>query len=297
MSRVLVTGASGLLGSAVALRLAGRHEVFALSHSRPTAFRGVEGVACDLRNPRAVRESVARIRPEIVVHAAALTGVDSCERDPGDAVAVNVWGTRNLLDACRDVAEMFCYISTDFVFDGSRGPYREADIPFPVNVYGCTKLAGEWFVQASGLPWAIVRATFFGVRPGPSPSFVEQALRELRAGRPVRAWANRFSTPLFSGDLADVVVGLVEGRGLGMWHAGCRKRVSGYDLLRCLAVTFDLDPDLVRPEAWRGEPGAAARPLDTSLDSSRLVRWLGRAPGDISTALLHFKAFLEAGGS
>lgn len=296
MSRVLITGATGTLGPALAQALKERHEVIGLSLPDPDFSGGFELVACDLRDALHLHDLVGRIRPQVVIHAAALTAVDACETDPALAAAVNVTGTANLVDACPGSVELLCYVSTDFVFDGLRGDYRETDTPFPMNVYGCTKLAGERIVRSGRVPWSVLRTTFFGWGSGSRRSSVDAIVQDLQAGRPVKGWTNRFSTPLHAGDLADTVAAVVARRLEGLWHAGSDQRVSNYDLLQRLARILGLDPHLVRPAVWRPDTARALRPLDVSLDSRLLADRLGRRPGSLQEGLERLKTPGRSGG-
>lgn len=296
MTRILVTGASGLLGANLAIALAGDHEVYGLFYTHPLPLPGVIPAACDLRDRSGLMALVAGIAPEVVFHAAAMTNVDACENNPSTAWAINVEGTESLVQACRSSVRYFCHISTDYVYSGLRGMYTEADPPSPINVYGRTKLAAEQAVARSGLDFALVRTSFFGWSPPPAKCFMEEALRNLLAGREVRAWTNRYSTPLFVNDLATVLIALMESGHTGLWHAGSAVRASNWQLCRCICDVFGCDPGLVMGAVSGPDAGRAARPLDTSLNSRRLEACLHRPSGSYVEAVRSWKQVRDVDG-
>jgi dTDP-4-dehydrorhamnose reductase len=266
MTRILITGVSGLLGSNLALEWSKTDEIYGLFLSNRPELPRVVPAACNILDAEGMHRLLGEICPEIVVHAAAMTNVDACENDPATAWAVNVQGTANLIQACRacpTVTRHIIYISTDYVFSGLRGHYTEADAPSPVNVYGRTKLDGERMIMASPIPWTIIRTSFFGWSPvlagagnagtvsgidaeassvtGSEKSrrvrrcFMEQSLASLESGNVVNAWTNRFSTPLLVNDLAQILIDIARLGLSGLWHAGSEQRVSNWQMLRYLS--------------------------------------------------------------
>ena len=148
--RILVTGARGMLGSALVPILAAEHAVV-----------GVGSKEFDLAQPAAVQWAFRELRPEFVYHLAAFTDVDGCEADPQKAMEVNGEGARNVAQACAEAGAALVYISSDYVFDGhSEQPYREDDAPNPLSVYGKSKLAGERYVGSLVPRHFIVRTSW-----------------------------------------------------------------------------------------------------------------------------------------
>ena len=256
MTRILITGASGLLGSNLAMEWSKTDEIYGLFLNNRPELPRVVPAACNILDAEGMQRLMGEIRPEVVVHAAAMTDVDACEHDPAAAWAVNVQGTANVIQAyqaCQDgragrdgrdgrdgrerppIARHIIYVSTDYVFSGLRGHYTEADAPSPVNAYGRTKLDGERVIMASPIPWTIVRTSFFGWSPGTRRCFMEQSLASLESGKAVNAWTNRFSTPLLVNELAQVLIEIARLGLSGLWHAGSEQRVSNWQLLRYLS--------------------------------------------------------------
>ena len=158
MSRILITGAFGQLGTSLRNILS---DQLILAAGRMIPVEEKDGCTeLDITEPNQVRETIALFQPDVIVHLAAMTDVDGCERDPELAFDVNVRGTENLLD---NFSGRFIYISTDYVFDGSDGPYTEKDEVNPISVYGRTKLYGEDLVQQSNANWVILRLSLIHI--------------------------------------------------------------------------------------------------------------------------------------
>ena len=191
--RVAVTGANGLLGGEAVARLAGRHEVLALGRGAcrlpPGPYRWA---AVDLGDGGSAGEALRDFRAEAVLHAGALTDVDGCERDPDAAWRVNVGGTEQVARACRELGARLVAVSTDYVFDGEAGPYREEDLPNPRGAYARTKRCGEEAAMLLAPGCAVARvAVVFSGRPGAKPTFATQVVEKLSRGEPVRAFADQ----------------------------------------------------------------------------------------------------------
>lgn len=269
MTTWLVTGVSGLLGGWVASR-AKQQQIAIAGTSCFGQGAAPEGIACDrldLTNPEAIFDTVGRLLPDLIVHCAAHTDVDACEKSPYSAWAVNTDGTRHLALAARQAKSGLIYISTDYVFSGEKGDYTEDDPPDPINWYGRTKLGGEWSALCAYPETTVIRTTFFGRRPGRS-GWTDRLADRLAAGNSVVLPQHRFFSPIFVGDLADLIISLalvhkaVAGQILNL--AG-RTRCSRFEFGRLLAEAMGFDPDLIRPGTAGNQPGQAPRPADSSL--------------------------------
>ncbi|HBE74175.1 MAG TPA: dTDP-4-dehydrorhamnose reductase [candidate division Zixibacteria bacterium] len=203
--RILVTGAGGMLGRDLVPVLSERHQV-----------DGVDLDDFDLTAPGAVHQITSR-RPEMVMHLAAMTNVDGCERDPERAMLVNGQGTRNAVEACRELGIPMLYISTDFVFDGTKSePYREDDPVNPLGHYGRSKLAGEEAVRQLLREYYIVRTSWLF---GPSGrNFVSSILNKARENGEVRVVDDQTGSPTYTADLAGALAELTESDKFGVYH-------------------------------------------------------------------------------
>jgi len=279
--RILVTGGSGLLGSKLVRELAARgHEVIATYNQHaPPRVEGVRWVQLDITRTLLLEDLILKVRPHAVIHAAAYTDVDGCERDRARAWLTNVEATRSVVRASRVVNAYLVYISTDYVFEGEKGMYREEDLPNPVNYYGLTKLVGEELVKSSDLLHTIVRpSAIYGVG-GSKKSFAEFVVERLLRGEEVRALADQYVSPTYGLLLARGLADLLEVRPLGVLHmAG--ERMSRYEFALRIAEGLGADKSLVREAKVSEMSGwVARRPRDSSLDCSRARRLLGWSHG------------------
>jgi dTDP-4-dehydrorhamnose reductase len=217
--RVVITGANGQLGVALSQVLAGRAEVI----GRDLPAFDITAADCAAQ--------VAALTPDWVVHAAAATDVDGCEKNPTMAAVVNADGTRRIAEGCRRAGAGLVYISTDFVFDGGQAiPYVETDTPGPLSVYGRSKLAGEQAVREVAPRWAIARtAWLYGVH---GRNFVKTIVTKAAAGESLRVVDDQVGSPTYAGDLARALAQLMaEGR-TGVFHLTNAGSCSWYEFTR-----------------------------------------------------------------
>jgi dTDP-4-dehydrorhamnose reductase len=255
--RILLTGGSGQFGRA--FRQAAGHEVLAPGH----ADLPIEDAA-------AVQAHVARAAPDWIVHAAAMTDVDGCERDPARAHAVNALGSANLAAAAARTGSRMLLVSTDYVFDGRRGRYTETDATGPLNAYGRSKLDGERMAREA-LPTVCVART--SVLFGPHRNnFVLWVQRALREGKPVKAARDQWVTPTAADDLAAQALALVEARATGVYHTAGAERLSRLEMAQRIAAHDGLDPAPIQSVAMADLPWVAPRPHDSSLDTAKVAR-------------------------
>jgi dTDP-4-dehydrorhamnose reductase len=254
--RVLVTGAGGQLGRDLVTAFDG-HEVIAADHA-----------SLDVADRGAVLQAVGSVQPDTVVHAAAWTAVDACEGDPGRAFAVNALGTRHVTEAARLVGARVCYVSTDYVFDGTKpAPYVEWDDPNPLSVYGRSKLGGERELDPGA---TIVRTSWVCGRHG--ANMVRTVLR-LDAERDDLAFVDdQHGCPTFTPDLAAMTRHLVVGRLVGIFHVTNQGPTTWYQFARDVLAAAGRDPAKVRPvtTAELQPPRPAPRPANSVLDNAAL---------------------------
>jgi dTDP-4-dehydrorhamnose reductase len=262
--RVLVTGASGMLGSdLVFLLTAAGYDVLARPHAE-----------LDVADSGQVSRTLRELRPDVVVNCAAFTKVDACETDPR-AFRVNAEGVANLADACGHVGSLLTQISTDFVFDGTKQePYREDDPVNPVSAYGRSKRAGE--EEALRLPGClVVRASWLFGRSG--WNFIEAILRQVEAGKErLSVVVDQVGRPTSTTDLSEAIVALLEAGASGVYHFANRGEVSWNEFAReilWLAGRTDIAVDPTTSEAL-ARP--ARRPAYSVLDTGKYERLTGR---------------------
>ena len=256
--RVLVTGAAGQLGREVV---------------GACAAAGDEVVACDhatveLADRDRVLQVVGAAAPDAVVHAGAWTDVDGCETDPDRAYAANALGTRHVAEAARSVGARVCYVSTDYVFDGTAGrPYREWDATNPLSVYGRSKLAGEAVLGPSD---TVVRTSWVCGRHG--RNFVRTVVDRAARGERLTVVDDQHGCPTFAEDLAAMIRTLVVARLPGVFHVTNQGPTTWYRFARDAVEAAGLDPGLVTPisTAKMRPSRPAPRPANSVLDNAAL---------------------------
>lgn len=275
----LVTGGSGLLGLNWGLACRARGRVVLGMHRRAITLPGCESTSVDLREARAFRDCIRRVRPALVLHAAGLADVERCESEPARAFEDNVSAAERVAEACWHEGARLVHVSTDHLFDGRRSMVCESEAPSPVNAYGRTKAEAEARVLAACPSALVVRTNFFGWGPPWRRSFSDFVLDACRKGDPVRAWVDVHHTPISVPALALAVDGLLQAGASGIVHVVGDERISKYDLAMMLVRHFGLDASLIRAARAVEVPGRVDRPLDMSLSNNLLRSIIGRGIG------------------
>ena len=297
MTKILVTGAAGLLGSAVASLASEKHEVYAAFNKHFPPCGNL--VKLNLLDGEGTAAVVAKVRPDVIVHSAALTDVDRCEVDRDLAEGINHGATRTLSRSAKRAGAFFVYISTDYVFDGAKGMYREEDLANPINFYGLTKLRGEQAVEASGTEFCIVRGSvIYGAHSAAGKAnFAQWLIDNLRRGEHVRVLRDQHVSPTLNLSFARMMLEALERKQTGVFHMSGASRVSRYDFAVALAGAFGLDASLVEPITMDEMKWVAKRPRDSSLDVSKAASLLSEKPLSLPEALLELKHALTGGSA
>jgi dTDP-4-dehydrorhamnose reductase len=286
----LVTGISGLLGLNLAecLRLSGVG-LCGLSWRQKVKLEGLRCFSSDLREAGRAKALIEELRPHILIHCAAATNVDWCERNPQEAFSINANPCAELASAMNEVGGTFVLISTDSVFDGGTGNYREGDEPRPLNAYARSKLAAEEIVSTHAKKWVIVRGNLYGWNGQQKNSLSEWIVQELSAGRAITGFEDVVFAPLLASDLSQLLLETVERDLQGLYHAGARDAMSKYEFARLLAEICGLDSDLIKKGRLADSKLAAPRPLNTALISAKLASDLGREMPSVEEGLKRFR--------
>jgi len=260
---ILVTG-SGLLGSEV-IEVLGSDQggVTGTYNSRPK-----EGmVRLDVTDRDNTLRTIARLRPDAIVHTAAMTNVDYCEEHREEALAANALGTKNIADAALKINSKVVYVSTDYVFDGSRGMYREDDAVNPLSFYAYTKLLGEYYVK--DVPGHVIARTSV-VYGNARQNFVSWVRDSLRGGTAVKIFTDQYASPTLAMDCAGAIGALIKNNAAGIYHTAGGERISRYDFARKIASFYGLDDSLIEPVTAGDMRQKARRPMDSSLDVGKI---------------------------
>jgi len=270
--RLLITGGSGLLGSNIARMSAKSFEVFASYNSHPNQISECRFLPLDIRDKQQVISVFEEIKPDLVIHTAAMIDVDYCEDHAKEARTTNVEGTENVTLASKVVGAKMIYISTDSVFDGKKGMYVEEDVPHPVNIYARTKLEGEERAQYRLPDSLIVRTAFYGWSPSDSirTSLAEWVVSGLREGRTLKMFTDVFFSPIFVGNLVEAMIEIYHSNLSGICHVAGSERCSKYSFGLEIAQAFGLDKSLIQPCSMDEVSLRAPRPRDISLNISKI---------------------------
>ena len=272
--RIIITGASGLLGANLAVDLGARHDVLAIFNQHPLHSSAFRAARCDLLSGSDFADLASAERPDLIVHCAALTDVERCEREPELAKQLNVEATRAVAQAAAAVGARLVHISTDGLFDGVRGNYREDDTPTPVNVYARTKLEAESVALEAGADTLVVRTNIYGWNAQPKLSLAEWVLARYETGEPVPGFTDAVFSPTLVNDLSVLLEQLAVGAFSGVINVAGADRLSKFDFARRVLSAFSLDPERVVPSTLAAAEFGATRPHDLSLDTS-LARSIG----------------------
>jgi len=243
-------------------------------------------VFVELTDDEALARLFDSVRPEAVVHAAAIGQAGRCQERPDDALRVNALLPGTLGRLCRERGLRLVALSTDLVFRGDKASVREDDAPAPLSVYGRTKLLGEEAVLSSHPSAAVARvALTLGRGHGARGTSSESVLWALRAGRAVRLFTDEYRTPVDPESLTDALVRLLERGGSGRFHLGGRERLSRHELGLRVARAFGLPGSGITAARQADHAGPDPRAADVSLDSTRARRELGWEPRPIDEAI------------
>lgn len=263
LARPLITGARGQLGTDLL-------DVFADLH--PIGADRSEG---DLERFDSLRALIERVRPTIVINAAAYTNVDRSEEEPEKAFAVNALGVDSLARACALAGVPLAHVSTDYVFSGSaRRPYGEDEAPYPINAYGISKLAGELLLRRHGERWFIFRTSgLYGVAgaSGKGYTFIDKVIAQAEQGKQVRVVDDMTFSPSYAKDVARAMRRVIESGRFGLYHLTNAGSCTWYEFARTAFEMAHLDADLV-PIASADFPSRVARPAYSALAHDELRR-------------------------
>jgi len=281
--KILITGASGLLGSKM-IALAREHYKVLSTYNTKPLFPG--SVKMDITNESEVLHVFRKFRPKNVVHTAAETNVDKCETDKKHAWKINAAGTRNVAEASKEIGAKMVYVSTDYVFDGEKRLYREEDEPNPINYYGVTKLEGEKYVADLCKDYIIARTSvLYGWHPWKS-NFVKWVIESLRKGKQISVVNDHFNSPTLADNLAEILLEIIRKDLKGIYHTAGSERINRFDFTLKIAEIFNLDSSLVKPikmselKVW-----VAKRPRDSSLRVDKIQRELKTKPLSVEEGL------------
>ena len=295
MTRILITGASGLLGLNLSLLETGRHVIIGVDRSK-LAGTPFELIRADLLDRQAADHILDTVRPDAIIHTAANANVDACESDPQGAQRLNAELPGELAEACAKRGIRLAHISTDAVFDGTlERPYTESDTPNPLGVYARTKLAGERNVLAANPQAIVARVNFFGWSLSGTRSLSEFFFNKLSTGQQCNGFTDIYFCPLFVGDLAETLVKMLDKNLSGLYHVVGSEALSKYAFGQRIARQFGFDADLVIPRSVEESGLKARRSHNLRLSIHKLSTDLGLEIPSVSTGIEKFYTQAQQG--
>ncbi|WP_194976132.1 SDR family oxidoreductase [Aquiflexum lacus] len=284
--KVLVTGANGLLGQKLIDQLRSDTGVNVIGTGKgdarlPDSWQGSYGWReMDVTDKHQVLKVIAEVKPDAVIHAAAMTQVDDCEKDQKRCRVANIDAVSNLIEACQINDVHFVHLSTDFIFDGEEGPYSEEGTPNPINYYGWTKLEAEKRIKESKIKWAIVRTVLvYGIANDMSRSnIILWVKKSLEEGKNIKVVNDQWRTPTLAEDLAVGCTLIVKKRAVGIFNISGKDFLTPYDMAIQTADYFGLDKSLITEVDSTLFTQPAKRPPKTGFIIEKAKNELGYSP-------------------
>lgn len=286
--RVLITGANGLLGQKLVQLLKEQEVPYLATSKGPCRINGdVQYRSLDVTDSKQISTCIQDYRPTTVIHTAAMTQVDQCETERVSCWELNVESVGHLIEACRPQGVHLIHLSTDFIFDGTGGPYREEDHPNPVNYYGESKLAAERRLLKSEIGWSIIRTVLvYGTTADMSRSNIVLWVKQsLEQGKEIQVVDDQFRTPTLAEDLAQGCWLCAQQRATGIFHIAGRELLTPYDIAVLTAKHFTLDRKLIKRSDSKKFKQPAQRPLKTGFVINKAKKILGYEPHSFEEGL------------
>jgi dTDP-4-dehydrorhamnose reductase len=293
--RILITGASGLLGLNLTLEAADQHTVYGQVNNNAIQTDAFTVLQTDLLKPGAVEFLLTESQPDWVIHCAALANLEACEKDPKLAQELNTAVPRKLAERCRQGGARLLHVSTDAVFDGVTGGYTETDTPNPLSAYAQTKLEAEYAVAFANPDAIIARVNLFGWSLMGRRSLGEFFVNNLLAENPIMGFTDVYFSPLLVNDIADIFLNILEKGLTGLYHVLSSDQMSKYEFGVEIAQRFGLNSELIAPKSVSEAGLAAARSPNLTLKVDKLIHALGQTPPTISTGIERFYTLYQQG--
>ena len=280
--RILITGAFGQLGHSLQSILSKKSNYELICTGRKVK-KGQEGIPLDIRNQVALKELINTTAPDILVNLAAMTNVDACELNPKLAGEINVAGLQHICDSFKG---KIIHLSTDYVFDGTSGPYKEDDPLNPLSIYGKTKLASEHILLDKDIKNLVIRGNvLYDFSPHTSASFLNWVVSSLKGNQEIKVVEDQFNNPTWTRSMSDIIELSIENDLEGIIHWGDSEHISRFEFAKLIAKKFSLNESLIKPVLTSELNQPARRPLQSGLSTEKLVNMLDIIPPSIDDCL------------
>ncbi len=295
MHRILITGASGLLGINIAYEASYQYQVIGVTNRLAIKSDRFELIAQDLLAPGAVEKLIDQVQPDWVIHCAALANLEACEANPQQAKKLNSELPGKLAAIVARGGARLLHVSTDAVFDGIRGEYSETDLPNPLSTYARTKLAGEYAVAEANPDAIIARVNLFGWSLTGKRSLAEFFFNNLQARNPMLGFTDIFFCPLLANHLACIFIHMLSADLSGLFHVVSNQSISKYDFGVEIARRFGLDPTLITPTSINSAGLQAVRSPNLTLSNNKLSTALNTPLPNLYHGLTRFHSLYHEG--
>jgi len=296
--KIIITGSNGLLGQnliALFLKDKNNYEIFGFSRGKNrSGSTDFEYLDIDITNKKLLVEKSKQIQPHFIINTAAMTNVDACENDRKECYDLNVNVVQNLTTICLELNAHLIHLSTDFIFDGKKGFYKENDLPNPLSYYGQTKLESEEILTNSEIDYTILRTILvYGLVNDMSRSNIVLWVKEsLEKGKEITIVDDQFRMPTFVEDLAIACKICIDKKATGIYNISSNRLLSIYEIVQEIATVFDLNKNLIQSISTSELNQTAARPSITGFDLTKTNRELEIYPKSFKEDLLRFKELL-----
>lgn len=280
--RVFIVGASGFVGRIMFEYLSREHETHGSFYSNSVKRL----IHLDMTDLKAVKDILTSLKPDVIIHPAANPNVEYCEEHPKETWQVNVEGSRNIIETAREIGVKFVYFSSDYVFDGTNGPYSEDDVPNPINEYGLQKHAVEKLIKNYLEKYLIIRITVvYGWEPR-GKNFVMGLIKNLKNGDFMKVPYDQIGSPTYANNMIQAVKELIEADKTGIYHVAGTDVMDRYTFAKNVAEIFELDENLLIPVTTNQLNQKAKRPLKAGMKVDKVQK-------DVSIRLMSVRNGLE----
>ena len=276
----MITGSAGQLGNSLGKVFKSRYDLVSTSRTKSNKNTNY---FLDITNSLLVKDMVSAISPDIIINLAALTNVDLCESNPDLAHAINFQGVKNLVNIFKGP---IIHLSTDYVFDGKLGQYKEKDITNPINVYGVTKYKAEKFLLEKSKGSLVIRTNvLYDYQSKTKSSFLNWVVDSLKRGEKIKVVDDQFNNPTWTDSISVVIDRAIKADLNGLIHWGDFDWISRYDFANKIADKFNLQSNLIEPIKTEELNQVAPRPLNGGLDTTLAQDLLRLEPPQIDDCL------------
>ena len=299
MKKIVITGSNGLLGQTLVnllMKAPENYSVFGLSKGDNRMNRNdFLYYDIDITNYSQLEECITYIQPSFIINTAAMTNVDTCELKPEECNNLNIEAVKYLTQICTKLNIHFIQISTDFIFDGSKGIYKETDLPNPLSIYGHSKLKAENIVKNSGVNFSILRTILvYGKGVNLKRNNIVLWVKDmLENNKEITIVDDHYRMPTYVEDLAMACKLIVDKNISGVYHISSNELLSVFEIANQIADVFGLNKKLIKPISSKTLNQKAIRPQKTGFDLSKTIKELDFQPTSFLLGLKRFKQTLS----